>query len=703
MTDIQGLIAEREELQERLAALQEVVGGADTPETAKKLQELNAEKARAASEYAKRQAAMEEAGNELAGLNKKVAALAGSGIDRILEAIKNRRWYFFKNKPKVLMDKNTGLLWANLQYFPYLKDINPNTEYSYNDSYREVREKLLQINDEGWGGYSDWMVPDPYELWNLVEDKSFPYCEGDNWRIKSTCYWVVNYNGNIQKKDLDDQGATSDITTYNGCFFPCVHSLVPSPDYIKNIAPENGIYTEKEKLQMTLDIFVNNGLEPIFDDPEIMDIYHKLYIDQPGIVARLNEVQAAIDASQEQVLLSSSFDYHQFLVDYDMASIDSSVLQYAEAVERYMALLLSKVACFEKEKTELLADLNAIGLKLAAPYQASPDLTDEENELLSKRQDFFRQHFVVGMDVVKRQLVAMKRQACELDRRIDAANDSTDSLAELAAIEEEGRLSFAVVAENGARIVKRALLRLEFFEKQHDFAVFAIEELEKWDDEYGLFKTARQQDFVRACREAGIEADLYESWYADWQRRRFLIEEKFAPVIAAALLGKLQGRTADGERSIVAALVDLLGSYKKTLDLFYQEERMGIYQKFAFEAGGDLQDKFETESRLFKLSLPFQTGLQELIFSISEEEDKYDLLEWAQELLQIQVDDILQYVQDKDLAQISSEVLNQFRQLRGANFAAYLADSQAYSKALQEREKEYNSLVFKLRKDLMKK
>lgn len=65
----------------------------------------------------------------------------------------------------------------------------------------------------------------------------------------------------------------------------------------------------------------------------------------------------------------------------------------------------------------------------------------------------------------------------------------------------------AVVAENGARIVKRALLRLEFFEKQHDFAVFAIE-VEKWDDEYGLFKTARQQDFVRACRGSRYRSGL---------------------------------------------------------------------------------------------------------------------------------------------------------------------------------------------------
>lgn len=693
MTDIEELIAERDELQEQLAALQEVVGGADTPETAKKLQELNAKKARAASEYAKRQAAMEEVGSVLAGLNKKVAALSGSGIDRILAAIKNQRWYFFKNKPKVLMDKSTGLLWNNPKYVPYVRE--DGSSYNSNEAY--------EIEGTEINGYDNWHIVNKIEFEKIAYNGSgFPFHTGPQRQIIDHSGVWMRYNKEDDitvrwtDKDYARPGGTPVLLLYNSSL------LNSDAEYEINIT-NNNIYTERERLQFTLDIFVNNGLEPIFYDPEITDIYHKLYIDQPGIISRLNEVQAAIDTSQEQVLLSSSFDYHRFLVDYDLASIDSSVLQYAEAVQQYISLLLSKVAYFEKEKAGLLADLNAIGLKLAAPYQASPDLTNEENELLSKRQDFFRNHFVVGMDEVKCLLVTMKREAKLLDRRIDEANHSSKPLMELAKIEKEDRPSFAVVAENGARIVKRALQRLEFFEQQHDFAVFAIDELEKWDDEYGVFKTARQQDFAHACSDAGIGADVYQGWYADWQRRRFLIEEKFTPIIAAALLGKLQGTTADGAKSIVTALVELLQSYKRTIDNFYMEERMGIYQKFAFEAGGDLQDKFETESRLFKLSIPFQTGLQNLIFSISDEEDKYELLEWAQELLQIQIDDILQYVQDKDLTQISAEVLNQFRQLRSANFVAYLADSRAYSKALEEREKEYNSLVFKMRKDLMKK
>lgn len=41
-------------------------------------------------------------------------------INKILEAIKKQRWYFFKNDPKILMDRDTGYLWANLDYLCWI-------------------------------------------------------------------------------------------------------------------------------------------------------------------------------------------------------------------------------------------------------------------------------------------------------------------------------------------------------------------------------------------------------------------------------------------------------------------------------------------------------------------------------------------------------------------------------------------------------
>ena len=59
-------------------------------------------------------------------------------------------------------------------------------------------------------------------------------------------------------------------------------------------------------------------------------------------------------------------------------------------------------------------------------------------------------------------------------------------------------------------------------------------------------------------------------------------------------------------------------------------------------------------------------------------------------------------MKDKKLDAISEEILTQFSALKQRNFAAYLADSKAYSEAFQQRENEYNALIFRMRKDLNK-
>ena len=73
------------------------------------------------------------------------------GIDTILDALKSQRWYFFKNKKTVLFDKNSGLLWANLNYFPYgIKQKNGSyKKYYWEDiNYQEWTEKIEEIKKD---------------------------------------------------------------------------------------------------------------------------------------------------------------------------------------------------------------------------------------------------------------------------------------------------------------------------------------------------------------------------------------------------------------------------------------------------------------------------------------------------------------------------------------------------------------------------
>ncbi len=117
----------------------------------------------------------------------------------------------------------------------------------------------------------------------------------------------------------------------------------------------------------------------------------------------------------------------------------------------------------------------------------------------------------------------------------------------------------------------------------------------------------------------------FSAWHSDWQSKRFLIEQRFLPLVEFAIKGNLLD-SLDG-------VLKILQEYKVAVDKFYLQERKNIYQKFAFQAGGELQEKFETESKLFKPTEKFQRSLQEIIFAREKSEERIFLLRWAEPLL----------------------------------------------------------------------
>lgn len=697
MSDINVLIAQRNEILDKIKGIEENCEGIDNENNAKKISELNMQKSdllAKKNELASKLAMMEQQTNTISA---EINSLSGTGIDKILDAIEKQRWYFFKNKPKVLMDKYTGILWPNLNYYNHLK--SDGNEYTIN----EVKYMIdnLQIDL-----YDNWEVPGTYDLWKLIKDKSFIFKEGDDWEIKKRWYWAVRYNGNICSKDLDYEGADAGIGRENVSIIPC-NKEITYFDYEKNISPDNNIYTEKEKLQFTLNLFIDNNLEPIFDDEEITELYRKMYIEKPALMNKLSEIQEQINNLQKEVLLSSEFDYRTLLSKYDVDAINGSIIKYYEGVESWIDELMDKMKYYESQKEDIITDCNAIGLVLSKKYEDNPNLTEEENEMLKDRQKFFKKHFEIGMSSVNTKLLSIKKQAENIENRIDEINCGDNAIKELAMLENEERASFSFIAENTANIIKNALMKIEYFEKNREFAVLAVKVWDEWTEDYKVFKTAKKEELKNLCEEDGIEQDIWEKWYSDWNKTRFTIEKQLLPLIQRGLKGeivlnKVSASNDVTQENIINELLELIKEYKEKVDDFYIDERKGIYQKFAFQVGGDLQEKFESESELYKITSAFQEKMQKIIFSIDKVEDRLYLLEWANKISYIQIDEVLAFIKDKELVKIGEDIIKQFMELKRRNYDVYISDAKAYSEELSRREKEYNSLMFKMRKDLMK-
>lgn len=692
MSDLVALTAQRDGLLEKIRKIDISYEGIDNENNAKRIQELNLAQAQYSAQRQEIVTKLAVIDGKLSDITAGIMKLGESGVEKILEAIKTQRWYFFQNNHKIIFDRNSGLLWGNLHTFKY---VDKNGE-----EYRLENVDYI-INNYSFG-FTGFRVPASYELWQAVEDKTIPFFETNNklaCRLFNISRWYCKYYGNTGTIDLDYKVDT--FCECNGALFPCSDCLIQNSDYQEKVNPDNPVYTEKERLQFTLDLFTQNELLPIFNDEAITDLYKKLYFEKPQLIEQLQALENQIKQLQTVTLLSSDFDYTALLAKYDIKAIDASLIKYYQAVQQWCRELMEKLDYYEEQKASVIKDFNLISLKLSKKYEDNPNFIEKENTLLRDRQRFFQKNFSLGMNSVKTKILAVKKQADALEYRIDEIDEGENSLRELAELEQEKRASFAFLAENTAKIIKNALFKIEYFEANRPFVMNAINIWEKWTEDYRVFKTTYREDMKNDCEDDGIEEEIWSDWYNDWQKLRYAIELKIQPVIERGLRGSMP-TNKETKTSVPEQLIHILDDYKKQIDKFYKEERKGIYQKFAFQAGGNLQDKFETESSLYKFVVAFQSELQDIIFNCANSEDRVWILNWANSLLDIQIEEVLKFVADNDLQKISHTILDKFAALKQKNYDIYLEDAKAYSEEKARREKAYNSLIFKMRKDLAK-
>lgn len=692
MSELENLKARQQELLNKIQEIEEQYEGIENEHNAQKIQELNKVQAQLIGNQNNLKQQLQSVQEKLKTINNEIDKLSSTATDRIFEAIKNQRWYFFKNKKHILVDKTTGILWANLDYFPYKKE-------QENNIYYNIDEAKSLVDNYSVDGIDNWQIPNFKEFKHMIYDKTFPFQQGGNWRIKGMCSWHCNVN-NWSKNivDLDDWKACSDI----GWILPCSYHLIQDSEYEKNILENNNVYTEKEKLQFTLNLFIENELLPIFDDAEITDLYKKIYFEKPRLLQALIEIEMQLVQYGEAKIRTANLDYTTLLNKYDIASIDKSIIKYYEAVQKWIDELMEYLTDFEQQKESVIQDCNQIGLQLSTTYKDDSNLTKVENELLKNRQYYFKDKLALGMDKVKANLLKVKQQADDIEYTINEIDDGDNAIYELAQLEKKERASFALIAENTAKIVNKALQKIDFFEHNRDFIVKAVEVWSKWNEDYKVFKTKQYEELKHSCEQDDIEAEVWQKWYEDWQKLRFTIEEKLQPMISRGLKGDIETKE-EQEIPIIMQAIYVLNDYKIAVDNFYLEERKNIYQQYVFQNCGDLQEKFEVEKELYARTVNLQKALQNIIFNCKKEADKIFILRWIDNLIDIQINEIIQFVADNNLEQISQEVLNEFAKLKQKNYYMYLADIKAYSQEQANREKAYNSLIFKMRKGLMKK
>lgn len=610
------------------------------------------------------------------------------GMEQLLDWIYEQRWYFIKNENLYVLDSHTGYLWANPEYFP----CGPNKSDGY-DSEKAIRNVIdKKLNNTRIKG---WKIPYWEKLSSVLNSwNPFTYSGKTNTGyIKGFCErYVATANKYGKVVGWHITGKEPENSFYYSLAFPYTAALVEN----KTVPVRGGrVYTQKEIAQFVLDLFVENDLVPIIEGANVAQLYNQLIIEKSALTKQLGTLEGQIAEAQKTTLLSSEFDYTAMLTAYDLPAIQSSVIQYYQAVQRWITELLQQLDGFEAEKEPILQQAKTIRRQLEAEYEEQPALTDEENALMAARQKFFRERFALETSSIRNKLMLVKTQADKLEARLDTIDDSENSLQEMAALEQEQRASFAFVTENTAKIVRSGLVRIEYFEANFALIKNAIDIWSKWSESYRLFKTMYKNEFEKVSEADGIEERECRIWYGEWQQLRFEMEKMIQPMIERGYIPTIENTPISVAEQCIAALED----YKMKIDTFYMEERRGLYQKYIFVNSGDLQDKFETEGSLYRLTITFQNVLKKILFNCSRMDDRVFIANWAGALLNSRIDAILQFVEQKEL-EVTGSVLEEFAELKQKDYETILANEKAYSDEQVRLEKQYNATVFKMRKEL---
>ena len=319
-----------------------------------------------------------------------------------------------------------------------------------------------------------------------------------------------------------------------------------------------------------------------------------------------------------------TIDYREILAKYDAAAIANSPIQYFSAVRRVADESLNILQRFEAAQSEPIAKILQTTLKLGAKYTANKTLTPEENQLLADRQKFLATRLAIRTDETKSQILSFKAQAEKFFERLAEVNRDPNSIWELGELEQEPRPNFVFLTENLVRLVQNEQDKLNFFVEHEKFILSAISHCEAWSEDYKTFKTKLREELAAICRDDDIDEEIFGAWYEDWRTKRFAIEQRFFPLIDFAF---------DDNFDFVEDVLKILREYRAAVDEFYLRERKNIYQRFAFIPSGDLQEKFETESAIYKLSAKFHGELQKIIFARDKTPQQIFLLDWSEPLL----------------------------------------------------------------------
>ncbi|WP_249449790.1 hypothetical protein [Acinetobacter sp. AR2-3] len=700
---------QRATMLQQLKELQFQLFDKSSPEVIEHVSQLQLEKAKQESLLNQAQAKLAQLAPELENFQE--------GAEKILlEAISQQDWYGFKNKREIVFDKRNGFLFPNFEYMPHVpwgdwekqkKEYAPN---GIGKKQWDVLTNYFKFNSEqenitGYKDRRDFNFPIKFAGQQLVSIEVYT-----NARLSYSTQGIINFKKNAE--NFEFSGVTNHSTWV---IFPAL-KFFTNPE----VTIDNPRLTNLEKAKTILDFFIQQDWVPNFepflgkfhnedeDDfqerlneaqqqcdeyNKIFDAYYKRIQLQKKLVGLESQI-AELPESAPINVFTSDYDYRIDLNNYNLSAIQSSVWQYSQASQQWICNLLNNLDLWENEHLDLVKNTVELNQELDKKLPVSINVTTEEKQLLESQLQQIKKRLDLGLTPLRSNLINLLSESQQISSNLE----QTNTLFGLAQLEQQARPSFELLAEHTATLCTKTLKEMEWLDQSLDFVRTVVSVLRKSAEDYLILVDKYQQDLIQIGLDNSIESEEIAKWFAEWRSERLSLLKQFQPLLDAGLNKLIDEQT-------VLDILPCIEQYQNELDQFYLQKRLGIHTTYAFQPNGHRQEKLEKEQELTKLVHQFMQQLEKVIFNTKTTAQKIWLIRFSEVWQQGMVNEITNFLAKEQLIERDDVVLimsEELRKVQQQNLASCLQDAQSYSEALAQREKDVNTLIFKMRKALMK-
>lgn len=487
-------------------------------------------------------------------------------------------------------------------------------------------------------------------------------------------------------------------TNVNDCFSAKVGILsklaivLKDVSYFYSFEEYKNIENSYENAEQVLNLLIKYDFVPLFQTSKwnfnetLKQKYLKLkefYDTTKNIIdLKTNNINEIVEITNEKNP-DYNFNYELLLKNYNLNSMETNLVDYYGNIKKWIDDLSEEVSNVTNVYKEVFSTINNYQTK-----QRNLSFTD--NTAFEDRKTIFDRYLIGNPEEFYKTLFSIGEKAKDYELKLNDATNNFDFKV-LTDLEREERPSFRLIAKNTGEQWNNYAKQLNEVSENLPRITKTIEIHEKEIRDWNLLLQRKENYLLKE----DIDKSVLENWFNEWQEEYITLSKKVNNLLESYL------RNVVDENSFIFILEELY-NFRNNIDKLFEEEVIGAHYKFAFVPGGDLQESLERKSLKFKFIIHSIDNIEKLIFSIDSPITRRFLIKWNNMWFSNEIFENVNRFSSSDYDEVMIALNRDFIKMKEDNFKEFYNDVDAYINHKKEREKEYNSLIFKMRKEIAK-